>query len=591
MEVESRRIDVEMGDQISSTPDNSSRSPSKTRGGWRAVKFIIVTDTFEKMATVSLFANITVYLRKMYNMDGILLLNVVNVWNGSTNILTFPGAILSDAFLGRFYTVLLGSVSCMLGMLTMTLGAGIPKLRPPTCNPNNSEHCIQAKPWQLSILFTALILIAIGSGGIRPCNVAFGTDQFDSTTEKGRAQLARFYNWWYFSFTVSLALALTGLVYIQTNISWTIGFGIPTGCFVLSISIYLLGCHTYIFKEPKGSIFIDMVRVFVAAFKKRKVTMTSRGDYVIYNPHIDESSGKIARLSRSNRLKFFDKAAVIVDSSEVNGDGIVVDKWRLCSVQQVEQLKCLIGVLPVTLTGILCNVAMDQQGTFGVLQALQINRKVGNKHFVIPPAWITLTCMASLSIWILIYENIILGIWRKLAKRSGVRWSVKARIRNGIVMAILCMTTGAVIEFKRREAALKAKSFVSPIAIWWMAPQLMLSGLIEAFAAVSMLEFLTTQMPEELRSLASSLYFLCSSMSSYLCTAIVNIMYTASRKKDGTAWLGGHDLNKNRLDYYYAVLACIEIFNLFYFTFVGSKFMIVDKISPSEASDSTDTTS
>ncbi|XVE96944.1 hypothetical protein REPUB_Repub02eG0267800 [Reevesia pubescens] len=48
----------------------------------------------------------------------------------------------------------------------------------------------------MGFLFAGLALMAIGARGIRPCNIAFGADQFDTTTKKGRAQLESFFNWW-----------------------------------------------------------------------------------------------------------------------------------------------------------------------------------------------------------------------------------------------------------------------------------------------------------------------------------------------------------------------------------------------------------
>ncbi|KAK9684544.1 hypothetical protein RND81_10G217100 [Saponaria officinalis] len=573
-DTETSKKDVEIG-------DHSSFPSGENKGGWKAIKFILANETFEKLASMSLIANITVYLRTQYNMDGILLINVINIWGGSSNILTLLGAVLSDAYLGRFYTLLIGSIASMVGMGAMALGSGIPKLRPPSCPPESD--CIQATPAQLSLLFLALFLLAVGSGLIRPCSIAFGADQFDTSTEKGRAQLSRFYNWWYFSFTISLLIALTAVVYVQTNVSWVIGFGIPTACFALSIIVFLLGCHTYIYKHPQGSIFVDMVKVVVAAFRKRSDSVTAHGDIVFYDPVIEESGSTIVKLSRSNRLKFFDRAAIIRDSSEVNCDGIAVNNWRLCSVQQVEQLKCLIGILPVWFAGILCFIAMDQQNTFGILQAMQMNRKVGS-HFIIPPGWIGLTAMISLSIWIIIYERLIIRLWKKWTNRSDVRLSLKTRVRIGIIMSILSMVIGAIVESKRRDAALKAKSFDSPLSIGFLAPQLVITGLIEAFAAVSMMEFFTTQMPEQMRSLAGSVFFLSLSMASYLSTAIVNIIYTTTKSEYGTAWLGGHDLNKNKLDHFYAIIACIGVLNFFYFTFFGSKFVLVDNITSVEAS-------
>lgn len=170
----------------------------------------------------------------------------------------------------------------------MALTAAFPRLRPEACK--DPSHCSnQPAHWQLAVLFSSLALLAIGAGGIRPCNIAFGADQFDTNTSKGKAQLETFFNWWYFSFTVALVIALTGVVYIQTNISWVIGFVIPTVCLALSITIFLIGQHTYICAKPEGSVFADMVRVVVAACKKRKV---KSGDAVTFyvGPSNDDSS-------------------------------------------------------------------------------------------------------------------------------------------------------------------------------------------------------------------------------------------------------------------------------------------------------------
>ena len=71
-------------------------------------------ETFEKLASMSLIANMTVYLKTKYNMDGILVVNVINIWSGCSNITSIAGALVSDTFLGRFVTLLFGSFSSLL---------------------------------------------------------------------------------------------------------------------------------------------------------------------------------------------------------------------------------------------------------------------------------------------------------------------------------------------------------------------------------------------------------------------------------------------------------------------------------------------
>ena len=71
-------------------------------------------ESFEKLASMGLIANLTVYLQTRFNMDGIQLVNVFNIWSGSTNVTPLLGAFLSDTYLGRFRTLICGSTASFL---------------------------------------------------------------------------------------------------------------------------------------------------------------------------------------------------------------------------------------------------------------------------------------------------------------------------------------------------------------------------------------------------------------------------------------------------------------------------------------------
>ncbi|EOY07390.1 hypothetical protein QUC31_011367 [Theobroma cacao] len=557
-------------EQNSQSPPLPSPSLRKEPGGWRAVKYILGNETFEKLASMSLVANMTVYLRTKYNMDGIAVVNVINIWSGCSNITAIAGALVSDTFLGRYRTLLFGSISSLLGMATMTLTAGVPKLRPPTCI--DERNCIDPRFWQMGVLFAGLAFMAIGAGGIRPCNIAFGADQFDTTTKKGRAQLESFFNWWYFSFTLALVVALTAVVYIQTNISWVIGYAIPTSCLFLSIIIFVTGHHAYIIMTPQGSVFVDMAKVITAAIRKHSLTPSGHS---LYDPDLQKSGSK---LSRTKRLSCLDKAAIIADSNELDDQGRPKNDWRLCSVEQVENLKMLLGMLPVWVAGIGCFITMDQQGTLGILQAIQTNKTLGSR-FEVPPAWMGLSSMIALAIWVFIYEQIWVPQTRKRAGKAK-RLSTAQRINIGIVIAIACCLLAAVTEKQRRKAALKQGSFESPMSILFLLPQFALSGLIEAFAAVALMEFLTTQLPESMRTVAGAIFFVSLSIASYLNSILVNIVYRITSKDGNPPWLGGHDLNKDRLEKFYCLVAGIGALNLLYFNLFARRFVtnaVVDK--------------
>ncbi|MGD7201754.1 hypothetical protein ACQCRF_27755, partial [Ralstonia pseudosolanacearum] len=158
---------------------------------------------------MSLLANLVVYLRTQYNLDGVSAVTIFAMWSGTCNIAPLLGAFIADAYIGKFRTLIYGSLTSAFGMLVLAMTAAIPGMTPKPCL---ADICEQPTGWQLSLLFVGLGLLVIGAGGIRPCNIAFGVDQFDSTTEKGKKDLESFYNWYYLSFTVALLVALTVIV-------------------------------------------------------------------------------------------------------------------------------------------------------------------------------------------------------------------------------------------------------------------------------------------------------------------------------------------------------------------------------------------
>lgn len=361
-------------------------------------------------------------------------------------------------------------------------------------------------------------------------------------------------------------------MYVQTNISWTIGFAIPTFCLALSISIFLLGRHTYVYKKPQGSIFVDMAKVFVAACRKRKLQASGRS---FYDP-TTTSNVENEKLSHTDRFKYLDKAAMIADpSTELDDRGMSRNGWRLCSLQQVENFKCLLQVLPIWVTGIGCFIVMDQQNTFGVLQVMQMDRTIG-PHFEIPPGWMNLISMIALSIWIQVYECVYIPLSRIVRKRA-VRLSIGVRIRIGVLLSILCMLVAAVVEKKRRHTALKQGSYISPTSFVLLLPQFALSGLNEAFAAVAIMELLTVQMPESMRTVAGAIFFLSLSIANYIGSIIVNIVHKVTSGNGQTPWLGDHDLNHVRLENYYYFIAALGALNFVYFSFFASRYLISEQ--------------
>lgn len=171
-------------------------------------------------------------------------------------------------------------------MTILTLSATLPRFRPPPCNLNDPT-CEEASGGQLAILYVALTLGAIGAGGIRPCVIAFGADQFDELGPNQSAKKSKYFNWYYFVMGASVLVAVTVLVYIQDNVGWSIGLGIPTALMLFSGIFLLCGYPLYRKPEPLGSPFTRLLQVAVAAYRKRKLAAVPDADLLYQNDDLD----------------------------------------------------------------------------------------------------------------------------------------------------------------------------------------------------------------------------------------------------------------------------------------------------------------
>ena len=137
---------------------------------------------------------------------------------------------------------------------------------------------------------------------------------------------------------------------------------------------------------------------------------------------------------------------------QIQPDGSPCDPWRLCSLQQVEEVKCLMRVLPIWLAAMVAHVAVVQQQTYVVFQALQSNRHLGNINFEIPAASYTIFTMLSMTIWIALYDRIMVPFFQRVRRKEGGITQLE-RIGIGIFLSILTSLVSGLVEDRRRSTA------------------------------------------------------------------------------------------------------------------------------------------
>ncbi|KAI3720015.1 hypothetical protein L6452_20922 [Arctium lappa] len=541
--------------------------PKKIKGGIITMPFIFANEIGEKLAVVGFQTNMISYLTQQLHMPMTKAANTLTNFGGTASLTPLLGAFIADSFAGRFWTITIASIIYQIGLISLTLSAVLPKLRPPPCK--NGEICQEANTGQVAILYISLLLTAVGSGGIRPCVVAFGADQFDGTDEKQKTSTWKFFNWYYFSMGASMLVAVTVIVYIQDNIGWGWGLGVPSIAMTVSIVTFVIGYPLYRNLNPAGSPFTRLIQVCVAAYKKRNLPMVSDHKLLYENEELDASISVSGKLLHTKQMKFLDKAAIVTKEEYAKLQSNP-NLWRLNTVHRVEELKSVIRMGPIWASGILLITAYAQQSTFSLQQAKTMNRSL-TESFQIPAGSMTVFTLISMLTTIVFYDRVFVPITRKL---TGLERGISFLSRMGIGLAISVLATlvAGFIEIKRKNAAfahgLTYKPHETiPISVFWLVPQYSLHGVAETFMSIGHLEFFYDQAPESMRSTATALFWVSIAGGNYVSTLLVMMVHKLSAGRDGSNWLPDDNLNTGKLENFYWLITLLQVLNLIYYLF------------------------
>lgn len=150
----------------------------------------------------------------------------------------------------------------------------IPQARPSPCSESTDNICRSATTLQLFLLCTSLVLMSVGWGGMKT-SLAFGADQLKSLQTKDVGVMEGYFTWYYAVVALSVIVAMTGLVYIQENMGWELGFGVLVVLTFLAALSFFLGSPFYVKPKAKKSLIIGLIQVVVASYRNRRLNISS----------------------------------------------------------------------------------------------------------------------------------------------------------------------------------------------------------------------------------------------------------------------------------------------------------------------------
>ncbi|KAF8408046.1 hypothetical protein HHK36_007186 [Tetracentron sinense] len=535
-------------------------------GGMLAASFVLVVEILENLAYLANASNLVLYMSKFMHSPS-RSANTVTNFMGTAFLLALLGGFLSDAFFTTYHIYLLSAVIEFVGLVILTVQAHLPSLRPPTCVTANSNiPCKEVDGKQAAMLFGGLYLVALGVGGIKGSLPAHGAEQFDESTPQGRKQRSTFFNYYVFCLSCGALIAVTLVVWIEDNKGWEWGFGISTATILFSIPIFLSGSTIYRNKIPTGSPLTTIFKVLVAATYNSSITSSQRNavssmatspSYRTETSEEDNAGEKVPIQSSSKGLKFLNKAMI-------NTPGHTALE---CTVEEVEEVKIVLRILPIFACTIMLNCCLAQLSTFSVQQAATMNTKLGSLK--VPPASLPFFPVIFIMILAPVYNHVIVPFARKVTKTEmGI--SHLQRIGIGLILSIVAMAVAAMVEVKRKRVASHRgldSTGPLPITFFWIALQYLFLGSADLFTLAGLMEFFFTEAPSSMRSLATALSWASLAMGYYLSSVLVSIVNNLTGNSQHTPWLKGHNLNHYHLEWFYWLMCILSGLNFLHYLF------------------------
>ncbi|KAE8732619.1 Casein kinase I-like 3 isoform 1 [Hibiscus syriacus] len=435
-----------------------------SKGGVKALPFIFASEVFQHVASVGLLPNMILYLTTEYGLENAKAANLIFIWSASNQFTPIVGAFLADSYVGRYLMIGFGSIFSFLGMFLLWLTAMFTQARP-HCDKFSSSSCESPTTHQLLFLYSSLALISIGGGGIKSSSLAFGADQLTKRNNVADARtLESYFSWYYVFVQCSALIAFTCIVYVQDKLGWKMGFGVPTILMLISCIFFFLASPLYVKLKAGKSLLTGFARVLSASFRNRHIESNGvqffRKGSVLHVP--------------SENLRFLNNACVINDTQQdLTSDGNASNPWSLCTVDQVEELKALIRVIPVWSTGIITAMTCSLD-SFVVIQAGTMDRHI-TPNFEIPAAMVSLATVEY--------------IRREIAIRQGLSDKPQAMVQMSAV---------------------------------WILPYCILGGLASVFNGIGQAEFFYSELPKTMSSVAANLQSLGASAGSVAASFVTS---------------------------------------------------------------------
>uniref|UniRef100_A0A2K6SDA1 Solute carrier family 15 member 1 n=3 Tax=Saimiri boliviensis TaxID=27679 RepID=A0A2K6SDA1_SAIBB len=310
------------------------------------------------------------------------------------------GALIADSWLGKFKTIMSLSIVYTIGQVVLSVSS-ITDL-----TDHNHDGTPDSLPVHVALSMIGLALIALGTGGIKPCVSAFGGDQFEEGQEKQRN---RFFSIFYLAINAGslLSTIITPMLRVQEcgihskQACYPLAFGVPAALMAVSLMVFILGSGMYKKVQPQGNIMGKVVKCIGFAIKNRF----------------------------RHRSKTFPKREHWLDWAKEK-----YDKRLISQIKMVTRVMFLYIPLPMFWA------LFDQQGSRWTLQATTMSGRIGTME-IQPDQMQTVN-----AILIVIMVPIFDAVLYPLIAKCGFNFTSLKKMTVGMFLASMAFVVAAIVQ-------------------------------------------------------------------------------------------------------------------------------------------------
>ncbi|KAL4602174.1 hypothetical protein ACB092_10G034400 [Castanea dentata] len=553
---------------LDGTVDMHGRPAIRTKSGrWVAGIIILLNQGLATLAFFGVGVNLVLFLTRVVGENNADAANSVSKWTGTVYIFSLIGAFLSDSYWGRYKTCAIFQVIFVIGLVSLSLSSYLFLLKPRGCG-DELNPCGAHSSMEMGLFYLSIYLVALGNGGYQPNIVSFGADQFDEENPKEGHSKVSFFSYFYLALNLGELISNTILVYFEDEGMWALGFWVSAGSAFAALVLFLVGTPRYRHFKPSGNPLSRFSQVIVAAVKKWRVEVPSNAKDLYTVAGNESSTNGNRRILHTHGFKFLDKAALISSKDFVDQNQCIRNPWRLCPITQVEEVKCILRLLPIWLCTIIYSVVFTQMASLFVEQGAVMKTTISS--FRIPPASMSSFDILSVALFIFLYRRILDPLVGRIKKSDSKGLTELQRMGIGLVIAVMAMVSAGIVECYRLKYAIKDCTTCdgsSSLSIFWQIPQYAFIGASEVFMYVGQLEFFNAQTPDGLKSFGSALCMTSISLGNYVSSLLVSIVMKISTEDHMPGWIPGN-LNKGHLDRFFFLLAALTTVDLV--VYIGS---------------------